>query len=72
MADALKEFLVGAVVEIGPGLDYYGTDSQGYRQFDISRARESFGYEPQHDVKAGVRDYIDLMRRLGLRPGTLV
>ena len=69
IADALREALPDADVEIGPGLDYYGTDNKGYCQFDIARARDAFGYEPQYDVNAAVKQYVDLVRRLGLKPG---
>ncbi len=66
MAKALKEFIEGAIVEIGPGLDYYGNNTRYYGQFDITRASEMFDYKPIYDIRAGIKDYIELMNELGL------
>ena len=51
-------------IDIGPGLDFRDGYKQSYCVFDIGRAREQLGYEPQYDLEAGVRDYVESVRRL--------
>ena len=51
-------------IDIGPGLDFRDGYKQSYCVFDIGRAREQLGYEPQYDLEAGVRDYVERVRRL--------
>ena len=33
---------------------------------NITRASEMFDYKPIYDIRAGVKDYIELMNKLGL------
>jgi UDP-glucose 4-epimerase len=35
---------------------------------DIERAKKELGYRPQYDLEAGARDYIESMKRLGIKP----
>ena len=56
-ANVLRGALPEANIDIGPGIDY-GTGSGRYCIFDISRAREELGYEPEFDHEAGIRDYL--------------
>jgi UDP-glucose 4-epimerase len=67
LARAVKALYPQAVIEIGPGLDYYGGGG-GYSVFDISRAQRELGYSPRFDLAAGVRHYVETMARLGLKP----
>jgi UDP-glucose 4-epimerase len=67
-ADAVRRVIPGAVIEVGPGLDYYGSGIPYYSVYDISRARAELGFAPRFDLEAGIRDYIATMRRLGLAP----
>jgi UDP-glucose 4-epimerase len=67
-ADAIRRVIPGAALEIGPGLDYYGSGIPYYSVYDIGRARRQLGFVPRFDLEAGVRDYVDTMRRLGLAP----
>jgi len=57
-----------ADIEIGPGLDYlmkgYGT----YSVYDISRAEKELNFHPQYDIDKGIKDYIETMRRLNIKP----
>jgi UDP-glucose 4-epimerase len=67
-ADAVRRVIPDAALEVGPGLDYYGSGIPYYSVYDISRARKELGFEPRFDLEAGVRDYVATMRRLGLVP----
>ena len=50
-------------VRIGPGMDYMGT-GKFYGVYDITRAREELGYDPQFTLESGIRDYIETTERL--------
>jgi UDP-glucose 4-epimerase len=67
-AAAVGRVIPGADVEVGPGLDYYGSGIPYYSVYDIGRARKELGFAPRFDLEAGIRDYIATMRRLGLAP----
>lgn len=71
LARAVKKLFPQAVIEVGPGLDYYGGGG-GYSVFDISRARQELGYTPRFSLEAGVQHYVEAMGRLGIPPmGTI-
>ena len=65
----LKHF-PDAVVEIGPGLDY-GTGTGRYCIFDISRARQQLGYEPEYDLQRGIAEHITTLEGLREASGTI-
>jgi UDP-glucose 4-epimerase len=67
-SEAVRRVIPGATLEIGPGLDYYGSGIPYYSVYDISRARKELGFEPRFDLEAGVRDYVATMHRLGIAP----
>jgi UDP-glucose 4-epimerase len=67
-ADAVRRVIPGAALEVGAGLDYYGSGIPYYSVYDISRARTELGFEPRFDLEAGVRDYVATMERLGIAP----
>ena len=67
-ADAIRRVIPGAVLEVGPGLDYYGGGIPYYSVYDITRARTELGFQPWFDLEAGIRDYITTMERLGIPP----
>lgn len=64
LADAVRAAIPGADIEIGPGLDPMALDVHYYAIFDITRAREDFGYVPHFDLLAGVADYVEALRRM--------
>ena len=66
--EAIRRVFPDAVVEIGPGLDYYGSGIPYYSVYDITRARTELGFEPRFDLETGIRDYVKTMERLGLPP----
>lgn len=57
LADAVREWIPHASIEIGPGLDFM---SMGpiYSRLDISHAGERLGYVPQFDLVRAIGDYI--------------
>jgi UDP-glucose 4-epimerase len=67
-AEAVRRVIPGAVLDIGPGLDYFGLGIPYYCVFDISRARKELGYEPEYDFEKGVKDYVETMQRLKIQP----
>jgi UDP-glucose 4-epimerase len=68
-AVAVRRWIPRADIEIGPGLDYFGMGVNYYCRFDITRAREDLGYVPRYSFEAGVGHYLEMMERLGLKPG---
>jgi nucleoside-diphosphate-sugar epimerase len=72
MVDVLNEVLGEVPITIGPGLNFLGrTGNIRYSVFDIDRAQRELGFRPQYDLEAGVRDYIETMRRLDISPMVL-
>jgi len=63
MVKVLEDVYGDIDVKIGPGLDYMGT-GKFYGVYDITRAREELGYDPQFTLESGIRDYIEAMERL--------
>jgi UDP-glucose 4-epimerase len=63
-ADAVRAAIPGADIEVGPGLNPLGFDVHYYAIFDISRARDDFGFEPRFDLVTGVRDYVERLRTM--------
>jgi len=70
-AEAVRRVIPGAAIEVGPGLDYYGSGIPYYSIYDIGRARKQLGFVPRFDLEAGVRDYVETMRRLSIAPTVL-
>ena len=60
-------------ITIGPGLDFLERPAKDlrYSVFNIDRARNELGYSPQYDLEAGVKDYIEWMKRLDINPVVL-
>jgi UDP-glucose 4-epimerase len=63
-ADAVKAAIPDAVIEIGPGGNALGFDDNRAAIFDITRAREDFGYTPKYDLVAGVADNVARLRHM--------
>ncbi len=68
MADAIRSVFPGAVLDIGPGLDFMGLGFSVYGVLDITRARRDLGYAPQYDLKTMVEDYCAALGEFGIRP----
>jgi len=58
LADEIQKYFPKAAIEIGPGIDFLGTNRHHYCVLDISRARKGLGYIPKFPLKKGVKDYI--------------
>lgn len=69
MAAVVREYLPGAEIEIGPGLNYFDSQASYYSVYDLSRARAELGYEPQYDLRRGIGDYIETVKKLQARKG---
>lgn len=67
MVNAVRKIYPDAVFEIGPGLDHLGSGNR-YYVLDISRARDELGYSPKYSLEEGVRDYVETMKRLRIKP----
>ena len=67
-AEAVQQIIPNANIQIGDGLDYYGSGIPYYSIYDISRAREELGFQPKFTLASGVQDYIDTMGRIGAEP----
>ncbi len=68
LVEILDKIFGKVPIEIGPGLGGPGTT---HCILNIDRARRELGYAPQYDLEAGVRDYIDTMKRLEIKPVVL-
>ena len=71
MIEILKNVLGDVPIEIGPGLNPMGVPKPSYRVLSIERARRELGYEPDYDLEAAVKDYIETLRRLDIAPVVL-
>jgi UDP-glucose 4-epimerase len=65
-ATVIKKHIPDAVMEIGPGLNFYGFPYPATGIYDISRAREELGYKPEFDLERGIADYLESLKRLGV------
>ena len=62
--EALNEICPIHKIELGSGNSQLGRSKQSFCIFNISAARKHIGYEPAYDVKKGVRDYVETIKRL--------
>jgi len=63
-AEEVKRLIPEANIKIGPGLHYSGGPNHHYCIYDITRAREDFGYSPQFTLRRTVEDYIETLKQL--------
>ncbi len=68
LMEIIKEKLPGSDIQVGEGLSEWNQREVKYRgRISIRRAKEQLGYEPQHDIEAGVMEYINTYKQfLGL------
>jgi UDP-glucose 4-epimerase len=57
IANAAKKFFPNAVIELGPGADARKDGTSTTVVFDITRAREELGYNPQFFIEEALEDY---------------
>jgi UDP-glucose 4-epimerase len=67
-AEIVRRLYPRAEIRIGPGLDCFLVGYNLYSIMDISRARVELGYEPEFDLKAGIKDHVATLERLGIEP----
>jgi UDP-glucose 4-epimerase len=63
-AGVLRRRLPNADITIGPGLNFLGLPWPLAGIYDISRAREELGYEPQYDLERAIDDYLEALKHL--------
>ena len=73
LIEILNKIFGEVPITIGPGLNYLDRPVKDlrYSVFNIDRARKELGYSPQYDLEAGVKDYIEWMKRLDIKPVVL-
>jgi len=62
----IKHHIPNAVMEVGPGLNFYGFPYPATSIYDITRAREELGYKPEYDLEKGIADYLASLKTLGV------
>ena len=65
VAEAVRELIPGAEIQVGPGLLEWlpGIPAPPKGSLDVTRAREALGYRPKYDLKAGLAEYLSWFRR---------
>ena len=67
IAMVVRKLLPKADIEIGPGTNFFGSPYPMHGVYDISRARDELGFNPQYDIEKGVTDYIANLERMRAR-----
>jgi UDP-glucose 4-epimerase len=63
-AAVLRRRIPNADITIGPGLNFLGLPWPLAGIYDISRARNELGYEPQYDLERAIGDYLETLKHL--------
>lgn len=65
MAQSVRELIPGAEITAGGGLLEWipGSTVPVKGALDVTRAKETFGYQPRYDLKTGLAEYIAWFRR---------
>jgi len=63
-AAVLRRRLPAAHITIGPGLNFLGAPFPLAGIYDISRARNELGFEPQYDLERAIDDYLVAFARI--------
>lgn len=66
LIEIVRDIFAGARIEIGSGPA--SPSESNHCVFNIDRAQKELGYAPQYDLEAGIRDYVETMRRLDIKP----
>jgi UDP-glucose 4-epimerase len=62
----IRRHIPNAMMEIGPGLNFFNFPYPATGIYDISRARDELGYRPEYDLDQGIADYLQSLKRLGV------
>nr|WP_245773955.1 NAD-dependent epimerase/dehydratase family protein [Pseudonocardia ammonioxydans] len=68
LAEAVRDAVPGATIDIGPGLDPMGMGISYYGALDSTRAQVELGWKPQFTLGAAVKHYLTALDRLELLP----
>lgn len=63
-AVAVKKYIPGAVIEIGPGDNFLGMPYPPHGVYDITRAQKELGFKAEYDIDRGVQDYVASLERM--------
>lgn len=68
LIDVMNSIYGNTKIEMGPGLNPRGAPGANYIVMNIERARKELGFTPDFDLESGARDYIETMKKLGIKP----
>jgi UDP-glucose 4-epimerase len=64
MAAAVRKYIPGADIKIGPGDNFLGMPYPPHGVYDVSRAGKELGFKPEYDFDAAVADYVKSLERM--------
>jgi UDP-glucose 4-epimerase len=69
LAQIVSELIPGAALSVGPGLYRHGNQIELVKKgaLDISRAEAELGWKPKHNIRSGLKAYIEAMRDENVR-----
>ena len=67
LAVAIRKRISGARITIGPGDNFLGMPYPAHGVYDVSRARNELGFEPQYDFERAVADYVASLEHMRAR-----
>jgi UDP-glucose 4-epimerase len=62
MADAVRKAIPGADITVGPGLQFL--EGPYHSVYDITRAKEDFGFVAEFNMETAVADYVETLKQL--------
>jgi UDP-glucose 4-epimerase len=63
-AAVLRNQIPGADIEIGPGANFLGMPYPPHGIYDVARARNELGFNPEYDLDHGIADYLASLERM--------
>jgi UDP-glucose 4-epimerase len=64
IAAAVRKRIPNAEIEIGPGNNFLGMPYPPHGIYDITRAQNELGFQPEYDIDRAVDDYIASLERM--------
>jgi UDP-glucose 4-epimerase len=63
-AAVLRKQIPGADIQIGPGANFLGMPYPPHGIYDVTRARDELGFDPEYDLDRGIADYLASLERM--------
>ena len=63
-ARVIRRHLPESDITIGPGMNFLNMPYPASGIYDISRAQNELGYQPEYDLERGIADYLESLSRL--------